>query len=33
MQRMGMVIGLEPDKVADYKALHAAVWPDDAIFD
>ena len=28
MQRMGMVIGLEPDKVADYKALHAAVWPE-----
>jgi len=28
MQRMGMVIGLEPDKIADYKALHAAVWPE-----
>ncbi len=28
MQRMGMVIGLEPDRVADYKALHAAVWPE-----
>ena len=28
MQRMGMVIGLEPAKVAEYKALHAAVWPE-----
>ncbi len=28
MQRMGMVIGLAPDKVAEYKRLHAAVWPD-----
>ncbi|NHT77302.1 L-rhamnose mutarotase [Rhizobium sp. PP-F2F-G38] len=28
MQRMGMVIGLQPDKVAEYKALHAAVWPE-----
>jgi len=28
MQRMGMVIGLEPAKVADYKRLHAAVWPE-----
>ncbi len=28
MQRMGMVIGLDPDKVAEYKRLHAAVWPD-----
>lgn len=27
MQRMGMVIGVKPDKVAEYKALHAAVWP------
>lgn len=27
MQRMGMVIGLVPDKIAEYKALHAAVWP------
>ncbi len=27
-QRMGMVIGLRPDKVAQYKSLHAAVWPD-----
>ena len=28
MQRMGMVIGLEADKVAEYKKLHAAVWPE-----
>jgi L-rhamnose mutarotase len=28
MQRMGMVIGLQPDKVAEYKRLHAAVWPE-----
>jgi len=27
MQRMGMVIGLEPEKVAEYKRLHADVWP------
>jgi L-rhamnose mutarotase len=25
---MGMVIGLKPDRVAEYKRLHAAVWPD-----
>lgn len=28
MQRMGMVIGLKPGKVEEYKRLHAAVWPD-----
>jgi L-rhamnose mutarotase len=28
MQRMGMMIGLKPDKVAEYKRLHAAVWPE-----
>ena len=28
MQRMGMVIGLKPDKVTEYKRLHAAVWPE-----
>ena len=28
MQRMGMVIGLRPDKVEVYKRLHAAVWPE-----
>ncbi|WP_159589009.1 L-rhamnose mutarotase [Chelativorans xinjiangense] len=27
MQRMGMVIGLKPEKAAEYKRLHAAVWP------
>lgn len=27
MQRMGMVIGIEPDRIVEYKALHAAVWP------
>lgn len=27
MQRMGMLIGLKPEKVAEYKALHAEVWP------
>ena len=28
MQRMGMLIGLQADKVAEYKRLHAEVWPD-----
>ena len=28
MQRMGMVIGLNADKVEVYKRLHAAVWPE-----
>ena len=28
MQRMGMVIGLAPEKIEEYKALHAAVWPE-----
>lgn len=28
MQRMGMVIGLEPGKLETYKELHAAVWPE-----
>lgn len=27
MQRMGMMIGLEQEKVAEYKRLHADVWP------
>ena len=27
MQRMGMVIGIVPEKIAEYKTLHAAVWP------
>lgn len=28
MQRMSMVIGLEPTKIAQYRRLHAAVWPE-----
>ena len=28
MQRMGMVIALRPEKIAEYKRLHAAVWPE-----
>jgi L-rhamnose mutarotase len=28
MKRYGMVIGLRADKVTDYRALHAAAWPD-----
>lgn len=28
MKRMAMVIGIEPDRIAEYKLLHAAVWPD-----
>ena len=28
MQRMAMVIGIKPDKIDEYKRLHAAVWPD-----
>ena len=27
MQRMGMVIGIAADKIAQYRELHAAVWP------
>ncbi len=27
MQRMGMVIGLAPDRIEEYRTLHAAVWP------
>lgn len=27
-QRYAMVIGLEPDKVEEYKRLHAAAWPE-----
>ena len=26
--RMGMVIGVRPERVAEYKALHAAPWPE-----
>ncbi|MCX8037167.1 MAG: L-rhamnose mutarotase [Candidatus Sumerlaeia bacterium] len=27
MKRCGWVIGLHPEKVEEYKRLHAAVWP------
>ncbi len=28
MKRYGMVIGLNEEKIEEYKRLHAAVWPD-----
>lgn len=28
MRRMGMVIGIRPEHVAEYKRLHDAVWPE-----
>ena len=28
MQRVGFVLKVKPDKVAEYKAHHARVWPD-----
>jgi len=28
MERMGMVIRLKPEHVAEYKRLHAEVWPE-----
>lgn len=28
MQRYGMVIKVRPDRLDEYKRLHAAVWPD-----
>lgn len=28
MRRMGMLIGVKPDRIAEYKAYHAAVWPE-----
>jgi L-rhamnose mutarotase len=28
MQRYGSVIGVNQDRIEDYKRLHAAVWPD-----
>ncbi len=28
MERYGMVLKLREDKIDEYKALHAAVWPD-----
>jgi L-rhamnose mutarotase len=27
MKRYGMVIGLRPEKLEEYRQLHAAVWP------
>ncbi len=27
MKRYGMVLGVKPEKLAEYKRLHAAVWP------
>ena len=27
MKRMGMVIGIAPERIAEYKTLHADVWP------
>ena len=26
MQRMGLVIGIDPDKIGEYKRLHAEAW-------
>src|SRR5579862_8563002 len=28
MKRMGMVIGVKAERIADYKRVHAAVWPE-----
>jgi L-rhamnose mutarotase len=28
MQRMGMVIGIKPEDIPDYKRLHANTWPE-----
>lgn len=28
MRRVGMVIGIRPERIAEYKRLHAAIWPD-----
>lgn len=28
MQRMGMVLGVKPEKIAEYKRLHKEVWPE-----
>lgn len=28
MQRMGMVIGIHDEKIAEYKELHANCWPE-----
>jgi len=28
MKRMGMCLGLKADQIAEYKRIHAAVWPE-----
>jgi len=28
MKRYGMVLGIKPDRIEEYKKLHVAVWPD-----
>jgi hypothetical protein len=28
MKRMGFVIGIHPERIEEYKRLHANVWPD-----
>ncbi|RVC10112.1 L-rhamnose mutarotase, partial [Mesorhizobium sp. M7A.F.Ca.CA.002.15.2.1] len=28
MQRMGLCIGVKAEAIADYKRVHAAVWPE-----
>ncbi len=28
MQRFGQVIGIDPDRVEEYEALHSSVWPE-----
>ena len=28
MKRYGMIIGINPEKIEEYKKLHANVWPD-----
>lgn len=28
MKRMGMVIGIKPEDIAEYKRLHADAWPE-----
>jgi L-rhamnose mutarotase len=28
MQRMGSILGIKPEAIAEYKAIHADVWPE-----
>ena len=28
MKRMGIVIGIDPDRIAEYRRVHADIWPD-----